>query len=116
MKISDYVSIGENSVIEAASIGNMVQIGKNCVIVRSKQDLLVMAYVLITSRLEQGRFTIIKDCAIIQDDTVLAPGTVVPSMTVFGGSPGVLMGDIPESYPEILEAAALNYYAEFKHE
>lgn len=33
MKISDYVSIGENSIVEAASIGNMVQIGKNCVIV-----------------------------------------------------------------------------------
>lgn len=34
MKIGDYVNVGDNTIIEAASIGNMVQIGKNCVIVR----------------------------------------------------------------------------------
>jgi dynactin-5 len=34
MKIGDHVHIGANSVIEAATIGNNVEIGKNCVIVR----------------------------------------------------------------------------------
>jgi carbonic anhydrase/acetyltransferase-like protein (isoleucine patch superfamily) len=33
MKIGDYVHIGANSVVEAATIGNHVVIGKNCVIV-----------------------------------------------------------------------------------
>lgn len=33
MKIGDYVHIGANSVVEAATIGNHVEIGKNCIIV-----------------------------------------------------------------------------------
>lgn len=34
LKIGDYVSIGAGSIIEAAAIGNGVEIGKNCIIVR----------------------------------------------------------------------------------
>ena len=33
MKIGDHVHIGAGSVVEAATIGNYVEIGKNCVIV-----------------------------------------------------------------------------------
>lgn len=33
-KIGDFVSIGAGSIVEAASIGNGVEIGKNCIIVR----------------------------------------------------------------------------------
>lgn len=33
MKIGDFVSIGSNSIVEAASIGNGVEIGRNCIIV-----------------------------------------------------------------------------------
>ncbi|CAG8451960.1 5908_t:CDS:2 [Funneliformis caledonium] len=32
MKIGDHVSIGEGSIVEAATIGSFVHIGKNCVI------------------------------------------------------------------------------------
>ncbi|KAJ1983493.1 hypothetical protein H4R33_004726, partial [Dimargaris cristalligena] len=32
MKIGDHVMVGEGSIVEAASIGNYVEIGKNCVI------------------------------------------------------------------------------------
>lgn len=35
MKIGDHVHIGAGSVVEAATIGNNVEIGKNCVIVSS---------------------------------------------------------------------------------
>jgi len=35
MKIGDFVHIGANTVVEAATIGNHVEIGKNCVIVRT---------------------------------------------------------------------------------
>lgn len=34
MKIGNYVSIGDGCIIEAASIGEGVVIGKNCIIVR----------------------------------------------------------------------------------
>jgi len=33
MKIGDHVHIGAGTVVEAATIGNNVEIGKNCVIV-----------------------------------------------------------------------------------
>jgi acetyltransferase-like isoleucine patch superfamily enzyme len=35
MKIGDYVHIGANTIVEAATIGNHVEIGKNCVIVNA---------------------------------------------------------------------------------
>jgi acetyltransferase-like isoleucine patch superfamily enzyme len=35
MKVGDYVHIGANTVVEAATIGNHVEIGKNCVIVNN---------------------------------------------------------------------------------
>lgn len=34
MKVGDYVHIGANTIVEAATIGNHVEIGKNCVIVK----------------------------------------------------------------------------------
>jgi dynactin-5 len=33
MKLGDFVHIGANTIVEAATIGNHVEIGKNCVIV-----------------------------------------------------------------------------------
>jgi hypothetical protein len=49
MKIGDFVSIGSNSVVEAASIGNGVEIGKNCIIV-SLRALLASRAKLILSK------------------------------------------------------------------
>lgn len=46
MKIGDFVHIGANTVVEAATIGNHVEIGKNCVIVRTKYppNVLLFSY------------------------------------------------------------------------
>ena len=38
----------------------------------------------------KGKFTIIKDCARIADNTVIPPNTVVPALALFAGSPGAL--------------------------
>src|SRR4051812_16303041 len=40
MKIGDHVTIGENTIVEAATIGSFVHIGKNCVIVRARSVLV----------------------------------------------------------------------------
>jgi dynactin-5 len=36
----------------------------------------------------QGKFTIIKDCAQVADNTVIPPNTVIPALALFAGSPG----------------------------
>ncbi|KAH9018745.1 dynactin subunit p25 [Lactarius hengduanensis] len=82
MKIGDFVHIGANTVVEAATVGNHVEIGKNCVI---------------------GKFTIIKDCAKIADNTIIPPNTVIPALTLFSGSPGHFIEDLPESTQEVVE-------------
>jgi len=84
MKIGDYVHIGANTVVEAATIGNHVVIGKNCVIVR----LPNCQSIVFTGRVVQGKFTIIKDCAQVADNTVIPPNTVIPALALFAGSPG----------------------------
>lgn len=80
VKIGDYVEIGNESVVEAVSIGSFVRIGKRCVIVS-----LVLP---ISSNDSKGEFCVIKDCAVVLDGSVIAPLTVVPSFSVYGGSPG----------------------------
>ncbi|CAH7686229.1 trimeric LpxA-like protein [Phakopsora pachyrhizi] len=93
MKIGDHVHIGAESVVEAASIGNLVEIGKNCVI---------------------GRFTIIKDCVRIADNTIIPPGTVISSMSYYAGSPGRWQSDLPEGTPELIESKTKGYYSRFQ--
>ncbi|KND02355.1 uncharacterized protein SPPG_02825 [Spizellomyces punctatus DAOM BR117] len=91
MKIGDHVVIGEDSVVEAAQIGSHVHIGKDCVI---------------------GRFVIIKDCCKILDGTVIPPNTVIPSFSVYGGNPGRLVDELPESTQELYEARTKQFYYE----
>jgi dynactin-5 len=92
MKIGDHVHIGAGSVVEAATIGNHVEIGKNCIIVclplalLPRKDKAESFFFYLA--LSQGKFAIIKDCAKIADNTVLAPNTVVPALSLFAGSPG----------------------------
>jgi len=44
MKIGDHVHIGAGSVVEAAAIGNYVEIGKNCIIVSTLSRLVKGVY------------------------------------------------------------------------
>eukprot|EP00820_Chromera_velia_P019961 Cvel_28668.t1-p1 / transcript=Cvel_28668.t1 / gene=Cvel_28668 / organism=Chromera_velia_CCMP2878 / gene_product=Dynactin subunit 5, putative / transcript_product=Dynactin subunit 5, putative / location=Cvel_scaffold3797:334-3049(-) / protein_length=175 / sequence_SO=supercontig / SO=protein_coding / is_pseudo=false len=76
MTVGDYVMIGDNSVVSAALIGSFVDIGEDCIICKR---------------------CIIKDNAKILPGTVLAPDTVVPPFSVFGGAPGKCVGELPES-------------------
>jgi dynactin 5 len=128
MKIGDHVHVGANSVVEAAQIGNHVEIGKNCVIV-SLQFCAV--YSLADLVIYQGKFTIIKDCAKVADNTFVPPNTVIPALSLFAGSPGKyhlqtshlitngmntgsFVEDLPESTQEMVEAMTKQYYTSFQ--
>ncbi|KAF8467232.1 trimeric LpxA-like protein [Kalaharituber pfeilii] len=86
MKLGDHVFVGEGSVVEAAVVGSWVKIGKDCVI---------------------GKFAIIKDCVKIEDGTVIAPNTVIPSFSLVRGRPGAVVEELPETAPEGLDCKFL---------
>ncbi|KNE70610.1 hypothetical protein AMAG_15370 [Allomyces macrogynus ATCC 38327] len=92
MKLGDYVYVGEDTIVEAATIGNFVQIGNNCVI---------------------GRFAIIKDCVKIEDGTVVPPHAVISSFSIVRGSPGLCAGELPECIQDVYEQETKDYYAKF---
>ncbi|GAA6021725.1 hypothetical protein JCM10207_008556 [Rhodosporidiobolus poonsookiae] len=95
MKIGDYVTIGAGSVVEAASIGTGVEIGRNCII---------------------GPLAILKDYSKIEDGAVVGAGTIVPSLTRWGGSPARPIDQLAESTPELVEAKAKAAYSAFRPE
>ncbi|KAF9243238.1 dynactin, subunit p25 [Melanogaster broomeanus] len=61
-----------------------------------------------------GKFTIIKDCAQVADNTVIPPNTVIPALALFSGSPGRFVEDLPESTQEMVEAQTKQYYTRFQ--
>jgi dynactin-5 len=77
--IGNHTRIGQNCVIESASIGSSVYIADNVVI---------------------SKRVIIKDCCYIEEGTVVAPDTVIPPFSRVGGSPGKIMTDDPFLLPE----------------
>jgi len=91
MKLGDHISIGRQTIIEAASIGSYVSIGSNVQI---------------------GKCAIIKDCVRIEDDTVIPPNAVIPSFSLVAGKPGLVVGELPESAQEEMDNH--ERYAEFR--
>jgi carbonic anhydrase/acetyltransferase-like protein (isoleucine patch superfamily) len=51
--------------------------------------------------LPQGKFTIIKDCAKIADNSIIPPNTVIPALTLFAGSPGAQGRTTKNSQPHV---------------
>jgi carbonic anhydrase/acetyltransferase-like protein (isoleucine patch superfamily) len=178
MKLGDLVTIGAGSVVEAATIGNGVEIGKGCIIVRPPfsrsrsshsefrhgrvippywrrsggvgdagesmvTDCLDAEKALTAASAAQGPLVILKDFCKVADGAVVGAGTVIPSLTEWGGSPGEsagrndqhnratlssqsltfdtspvtparLIGQLPESTPEAVESIAKNAYLNFR--
>merc|ERR1712003_147109 len=57
-----------------------------------------------------------EDCGMVLENTVLAPGTVVPPYTVFGGNPGRCVGRLPPTFDMIMNEHTHAFYAAFKPE
>ncbi|KAJ1513799.1 hypothetical protein HMI56_001751 [Coelomomyces lativittatus] len=90
MKIGDFVYIGEDTLVEAASIGHHVYIGRNCVI---------------------GRFSILKEGVCVLDNTVIPPHTVIPSHSlVQGDPPHQVVKELPECIQDVMEEHHHRYY------
>ncbi|CAH0033477.1 unnamed protein product [Clonostachys rhizophaga] len=75
LRMGDHVYIGQSTVVQAATVGNHVHIGRDCTI---------------------GEFAIIKDCVRILDGTIVPPHMVIPSFSIVAGQPARLIGELPE--------------------
>lgn len=85
--IGNYSSVGQDSHVEAATIGNRVKIGARCHI---------------------GELSVINDCCIIEDDCFVPRRAVIPPFTRVSGKPGAgyLMESISEAFRKTLESEA----------
>lgn len=113
-----HVHIGAGSIVESAVIGDHVEIGRNCIL---------------------GKLSVLKDSIRILDGSVVPPGTVLTSGTIWAGSPGKCLnlvclklnqlttylfltaslsakciGDVAESFAEQHEIRSKDYYMRFK--
>lgn len=75
LRMGDHVLVGAGSVVQAATVGNHVSIGRGCTV---------------------GEFAILKDYVKVLDGAVVAPFTVIPSFSIVAGRPARVVGEIPE--------------------
>ncbi|OLN86411.1 Dynactin subunit 5 [Colletotrichum chlorophyti] len=86
LRMGDHVFVGQNVVVQAASIGSHVHIGRDSVV---------------------GEFAIVKDYVRILEGTVVPPNMVIPSFSVVGGQPARVVGEVPEGGHEEFELREL---------
>ncbi|OAQ61589.2 dynactin subunit 5 [Pochonia chlamydosporia 170] len=75
LRLGDHVFIGQNTVVQAATIGNHVSIGRDCTV---------------------NEFAIVKDYVKILDGSVVPSFMVIPSFSVVAGQPARVVGEVPE--------------------
>lgn len=85
VKIGNYTTIGQGSVVRLIQVGNRVYIGAKCTL---------------------GELSVINDCCVIEDGTVIPAKSVIPPYSRVSGIPGqgFLVEQISASYRKILEA------------
>jgi dynactin-5 len=77
LTVGEFVWLGEDAVVRAASIGSCVRVGLKAVL---------------------GERCIVKDCCWIMDGAVVPPDTVLAPYTCWAGSPAKLVRTLPESF------------------
>jgi len=86
LRMGDHVFVGQNTVVQAASVGSHIYIGNDVVV---------------------GEFAIIKDYVRILDGSVVPPNMVIPSFSIVAGQPARIIGEIPEGGQEQFELREL---------
>ncbi len=86
LRVGDHVFVGQNAVVQAASIGNHVHIGQDAVV---------------------GEFAIIKDYVRIFEGSVVPANMVIPSFSIVAGQPARVIGEVPEGGHEAFELREL---------
>ena len=86
LRMGDHVFVGQNTVVQAASVGSHIYIGNDAVV---------------------GEFAIIKDYVRILDGSVVPPNMVIPSFSVVAGQPARVVGEVPEGGHEAFELREL---------
>ncbi|KAG6068887.1 hypothetical protein E4U32_007266 [Claviceps aff. humidiphila group G2b] len=82
LRLGDHVFVGQNSVVQAATIGNHVRIGRDCTV---------------------NEFAIVKDYVRILDGAVVPSFMVIPSFSVVAGRPARVVGEVAEGEVEDFE-------------
>ncbi|KAH0592522.1 hypothetical protein MHUMG1_09673 [Metarhizium humberi] len=75
LRLGDHVFVGQNTVVQAATVGNHVSIGRDCAV---------------------NEFAIVKDYVKILDGSVVPSSMVIPSFSVVAGRPARVIGELPE--------------------
>ena len=57
---------------------------------------------------------ILSSCCEILPDTILAPGTIVPPFSVYGGRPGRLVDSLPEGFIEAQQLLVKSHYERYQ--
>ncbi|KAG5940188.1 hypothetical protein E4U53_007653 [Claviceps sorghi] len=82
LRLGDHVFVGQNSVVQAATVGNHVRIGRDCMV---------------------NEFAIVKDYVRILDGAVVPSFMVIPSFSVVAGRPARVVGEVAEGEVEEFE-------------
>lgn len=90
MKLGDYVSIGASTQVRAASIASCVWIGEGCTI---------------------GNMSIVKECVVVEDGTVVPERAVIPPFSRVAGNPGLVVEELPEVIGEVIRDRLREAYA-----
>ncbi|KAA1107042.1 hypothetical protein PGTUg99_026811 [Puccinia graminis f. sp. tritici] len=115
MKIGDHVHIGADTIVEAASIGNLVEIGKNCVIVSRPfhtTGIMDVFFPMGSSNPPPSRVA-------LRSSRTALKSRITPSSHLERWLRQCLFiparqADLPEGTPELMEAQSKSYYSRFQ--
>lgn len=91
MKLGDYIDIGPSTCVESATIASFVHVGARC---------------------HLGNMSIIKEGCIIEDDTDLAPFSVVAPFSRVRGKPGLVVDETPEVICDLIREGLREHYTQ----